>query len=164
MEDIDFDNNILTIRQTLSHDGKELQAGAKTKSSIRSVHLPAETLKALRKHRHLVVQEKLQEGITYKDHDLVVCTSLGTPVIPRNLNRTWKRLIQESGVNQIRFHDLRHTHATLLLKQGVHIKVVSERLGHSDTRMTLDTYSHVHPTMQAEAASAISAALFQRAK
>ncbi|USG67334.1 tyrosine-type recombinase/integrase [Brevibacillus ruminantium] len=161
-KDLDFENCSLSISQTLSHDGKELQTEAKTKSSIRAIHLPTETLLALRKHRSLIIQEKLQAGDKYVDHDLVVCTSVGTPVIPRNLTRTWKRLIEQAGVAPIRFHDLRHTHATLLLKQGIHIKVVADRLGHTDTRMTLDTYSHIQPSMQVEAANAISQALFKK--
>lgn len=161
-KDIDFENNTLCIRQTLSHDGKTLNSEAKTKSSLRSIHLPDETLQALKSHRVLILQEKLKSGKQYKDNDLVVCTTVGTPVTPRNLSRTWYRLIKQSTVTPIRFHDLRHTHATLLLKQGIHVKVVAERLGHSNTRMTLDTYSHVQPTMQAEAANAISQVLFKK--
>ncbi len=161
-KDINFENHTLSIRQTLSHDGKTLVSEAKTRSSLRSIHLPEVTLQALKKHRTTIRQEKLKVGGQYKDQDLVVCTSIGTPVTPRNLSRTWYRLIKESGVNPIRFHDLRHTHATLLLKQGIHVKVVAERLGHSNTRMTLDTYSHVQPTMQAEASNAINELLFKK--
>jgi integrase len=161
-KDIDFDNNTLSVRQTLSHDGKTLTPEAKTKSSLRTIHLPNHVLTALKKHRNNIRQEKLKMGEQYKDHDLVVCTSVGTPVSPRNLNRTWYRLIEQSGVTQIRFHDLRHTHATLLLKEGIHVKVVAERLGHSNTRMTLDTYSHVQPNMQEEAANAINKLLFKK--
>jgi integrase len=87
--------------------------------------------------------------------DLVVCTEKGTPLNPSNLRRSFIRLCKEADVPQIRFHDLRHTHATHLLAQGVNIKVISERLGHSNIKVTLDTYSHVLPTMQDEAAKAI---------
>lgn len=160
-QDIDFENRTLSVRQTLSHDGKTILSEAKTKSSIRPIYLPDETLEALRKHRLLVKQEKLKAAVEYRDQDLVVCTTVGTPICPRNLNRTWYRLLNQSGVTQIRFHDLRHTHATLLLQKGIHVKVVAERLGHSNTRVTLDTYSHVLPTMQEEAAKAISDILFK---
>lgn len=161
-KDIDFGNSTLSVRQTLSHDGKTLTSEAKTKSSLRTIHLPEDVLHALRRHRHLILQEKLSKGDQYKEHDLVVCTSVGTPVTPRNLSRTWYRLLEQAGVTSIRFHDLRHTHATLLLKEGIHVKVVAERLGHSNTRMTLDTYSHVQPNMQAEAANAINTLLFKK--
>jgi integrase len=70
------------------------------------------------------------------------------------------RLVKAAGVATIRFHDLRHTHATLLLKEGMHAKIVSERLGHANIAITLDTYSHVLPSMQAQAAEGIDRALF----
>lgn len=81
---------------------------------------------------------------------------MGTPISPRNLVRRFKSLLKRAGLPQtIRFHDLRHTHATLLLKQGVHPKVISERLGHSSITITLDTYSHVAPGLQEQAAAKI---------
>lgn len=149
-KDIDFESGILYIRQTLSHDGKIFLSEAKTKSSLRSIHLPNESIEALKKHRRMVIQEKLKAE-HYTDLDLVVCTVHGTQVNASNLNRTFKRLQEEAKVTKIRFHDLRHTHATLLIKLGINPKVVAERLGHSNTRMTLDTYSHVLPNMQEEA-------------
>jgi integrase len=74
------------------------------------------------------------------DYDLVVCTTKGTPINPENLKRTFKRLTKEANVPSIRLHDLRHTHATMLLSQGIHAKVISERLGHSNIKTTLDIY------------------------
>ncbi|MBX9988052.1 site-specific integrase [Priestia aryabhattai] len=71
---------------------------------------------------------------------------------PANVRRTFKKLIKLADVSDIRFHDLRHTHATLLLSKGINVKVISERLGHSNIKVTLDTYSHVLPTMQEEVA------------
>lgn len=103
----------------------------------------------------MIAKEKLQSGAVYNNYDLVVCTSKGTPINPANVKRTFTRLIQEANLPRIRFHDLRHTHATMLLSQGVHAKIVSERLGHSNIKMTLDTYSHVLPNMQEEAANQI---------
>ena len=83
---------------------------------------------------------------------MIFPTSKGTPMDPSNLYHNFKRLLIEAGLPDIRFHDLRHTAATLMLQQGVHPKVVQERLGHSDISMTLNTYSHVLPVMQDEAA------------
>ena len=83
-------------------------------------------------------------------------SSIGTPLEPRNLLRRFKKLLDEAGLPEIRFHDLRHTAATLMLQNGVHPKIVQERLGHSTITMTLDTYSHVLPSMQRAAAESLS--------
>lgn len=151
-QDVDFERGNLIIRQTLSHDGKTLKTGGKSKNSVRSVAVDEATLESLKKHRRMIVQEKVHLGGEYVDNDLVVCTSKGTPITPRNLNRTWYRLLKLSELPKIRFHDLRHSHASLLLKLGKHPKIVQERLGHASIKLTLDTYSHVMPNMQEEAA------------
>ena len=78
----------------------------------------------------------------------------GSPLNPDTLSSGWYRFLKRSGLPHIRFHDLRHAHATLMLLQGVHPKVVSERLGHASVGLTLDTYSHVLPAMQTEAVRA----------
>jgi integrase len=83
---------------------------------------------------------------------LIFPSSIGTPLSQSNLNRDYKQLLKEANLPDIRFHDLRHTAASLMLKQGISVKVVQERLGHSDAAMTLNVYSHVIPGMQREAA------------
>ncbi|MED0671623.1 site-specific integrase [Aneurinibacillus aneurinilyticus] len=143
-KDVDLDKGLLYVTQTLPHNGKNIIVGAKTKTSIRSVALSSSTIKALKEH---------QNNTDTNPSGLVVCSTTGTPVNPANLRREWLKLIKLAEVPQIRFHDLRHTHASLMLKQGEHIKVVSERLGHSKIQMTLDTYTHIMPNMQKEAAS-----------
>ncbi|MFT9849263.1 tyrosine-type recombinase/integrase [Aneurinibacillus sp. REN35] len=143
-KDVDLNKGLLYITQTLAHNGKSIIVGAKTKTSVRSIALSPSTIDALKEH---------QNNAGYNPYGLVVCSTTGTPVNPANLRREWLKLIKMSGIPQIRFHDLRHTHASLMLKQGEHIKVVSERLGHSKIQMTLDTYTHIMPNMQKEAAS-----------
>lgn len=155
-KDIDIENKTLTIKQVLSHDGKELLSGAKTNAGNRAISLSDSIISDLKKHRSKILQEKLVQGKYYIDNDLVNCTSLGTPLNPSNVRRTFNRLIKKADISQIRFHDLRHTHATLLLSKGVHVKVISERLGHSNIKITLETYSHVLPTMQQEAANKLN--------
>ena len=98
-------------------------------------------------------------GPAYRDHGLVFATGIGTPIEPGNLRRTWLRVIVAAGMPGFRFHALRHSHATLMLGQGVHPKVVSERLGHASVNITLDTYSHVLPGLQAAAAAALDTVL-----
>jgi integrase len=99
-------------------------------------------------------------GTLWQDHDLVFPSSVGTPVSGGNLNRAFKVLLKRAGLPQsIRFHDLRHTCATLLLRQGVNPKFVQELLGHRDVGLTLNTYSHVLPDMGDVAAGAMDDAL-----
>ncbi|MDA2643556.1 MULTISPECIES: site-specific integrase [Bacillus cereus group] len=154
-KDVDLEKGHLTISQTLSHDGKTFLVGGKTKSSLRKILLPASTVAKLKKHRAVVLKEKLSQGEEYQDNDLVMCTPSGTPINPANVRRSLNALIQKAAVPKIRFHDLRHTHATLLLAKGVNVNVISERLGHSNIKITLDTYSHVLPTMQEDAVNKI---------
>ena len=94
-------------------------------------------------------------GARFKSHDLVFPGADGEPWWPSNFARASRRVFKKAGLSS-RLHDLRHTHATMLLRQGVHPKVVQERLGHAAIGITLDTYSHVMPGMQGEAAEKIS--------
>ncbi|AZV44875.1 integrase [Peribacillus asahii] len=142
---------MLSIRQILSHDGKSFINGAKNKSSLRTINLSEITMRSLKSRKIMISKEKLSFGPVYEEFDLIACTKHGTPLNPANVRRTFNRLIKLADVPQIRFHDLRHTHATMLLAKGINVKVISERLGHSNIKVTLDTYSHVLPTMQEEA-------------
>jgi integrase len=151
-KDINMEAKTASIRKNLVVvEGKLVLQEPKTNGSIHSVSLPSTTIEALKKHKRIQNQEKLKMGINYQDNDLIVATSLGTPVSPRNLLRSFYRIIERADLPKISFHALRHTHATLMLKQGEHPKIVSERLGHSNTRITMDIYSHVLPNMQQEA-------------
>jgi integrase len=151
-QDVDFESSKIYITQTLSHDGSEFMVGAKSASGIRSVTVDPQTIERLLKHKRIVENEKgLAEGV-FIDKGLVICTSTGNQLLPRNLMREYKNILSKADIRKITFHDLRHTHASLLLKQNVHPKIVSERLGHSSIKLTLDIYSHLMPNMQKEAA------------
>ena len=119
----------------------------KTNKARRPITLPESMKKYLEKHL---------EG---RGYGFIFTASTGKPISPRNLRRHFKQVIEKEGLTDIRFHDLRHTHATLLLSAGVHPKVVQERLGHSQISLTLDTYSHVIPSLQTEAADQFEAIL-----
>ncbi len=109
-------------------------------------------LEALRKHRTRQLEAKLKAGVSWQEHDYVFCTSVGTHLNPsKDVLDELKKLLNQAGLPDIRFHDLRHSAATLLLSEGVHPKVVQEMLGHSIISMTMDVYSHVLPSMQAAA-------------
>jgi site-specific recombinase XerD len=114
---------------------------------------------ALRRHRVAQAEERLALGQLWEDHDLVFANSIGNPLHPSTTLRAFRSLLARAGLPQLRFHDLRHTAATLLLGAGIHPKVVSEMLGHSTISITLDLYSHVTPTMQHHAADALDALL-----
>ncbi len=131
----------------------------KTRLSRRAVALSPATVRLLSRHRRAQLEERLLAGSAYQDRDLVFASALGTPIEPGTIARTWARVLRAADVGHVRWHDLRHAHATLMLASGVHPKVVSERLGHASVAITLDTYSHVLPGLQAAAAEALDAVL-----
>ena len=151
-KDIDFEKKVIYIRQVLDSKGKGFKVGAKTVSSVRSIHIPSNLVEYLNTHMELMQQEKLKFGMKYSDFDLVVCTKYGNPVDPASLTRRFQKQVNNIGLPFLRFHDLRHTHATMLIQQNVNAKVISERLGHSSIQITLDRYSHVLPSMQQQVA------------
>jgi integrase len=134
-------------------------AEPKTAGSRRQVTLTRAAVEALRRHRVAQAEERLR-AVVWDDRGLVFCTEAGTPVDVRNLvRRSFTPLLEKAGLPRIRFHDLRHTAATLLLGQGTHPKVVADLLGHTRIGTTLDLYSQVTPTMQAQAAATMDAIL-----
>jgi integrase len=121
--------------------------------------LPGFAIETLRRHRKVQATQRLQLGSAYTDFGLVCARPDGHPWVPSSFTAGFIAFAKRAGFGALRFHDLRHTHATQLLIHGVHPKVVSERLGHSTIGMTLDVYSHVIPSMQQGAAETIDAAL-----
>ncbi|MBS4195150.1 site-specific integrase [Lederbergia citri] len=153
-KDCDFRNNTISIRQTIVEvSGKAVFAAPKSKSSSRVIAIPNYVVERLLKHKENQEVEKSRLLNAYQDHDLVNCTIDGKPWIPRNVLRQFYTLIRNADLTKIRFHDLRHTHATLMLKNDVHPKIVQERLGHGNIAITLNTYSHVLPHLQMDAAT-----------
>lgn len=159
--DLDLEAGTLAVCQSLEHTkaGGLVFKQPKTRRSRRVVALPTFVTEALRRHRAAQARLRLQAGSAYADHDLICPRWDGNPRTPGAVTRSFTKLIAELSVPRVRFHDLRHSHATQLLRQEVHPKIVSERLGHSTVGITLDTYSHVIPGMQEEAAKRIDTAL-----
>jgi len=147
--DLNLEGATLSVRRTLVEiNGKLTTAEPKTTKSRRLVALPAVAVEALFEHRKRAIAEGNAAS------QWVFCDENGGPLRRQNVQRrSFKPLLKSAGLPEIRFHDLRHTSATLLLSQGVHPKVVQERLGHAQISITLDTYSHVLPGMQEDAAS-----------
>ena len=117
------------------------------------------TVEILRQHRVRQLEAKSQAGAEWQELDLVFCSALGTPLNPSKLLERFKTLLKRAGLPHMRFHDLRHSAATILLSMGVHPKVVQELLGHSQISLTLDTYSHVIPALHEEAVKSLSTLL-----
>ena len=162
--DIDWDAGRLSVRRALVKQGKEWRLEEpKTQSSRRAIPLPPATMRTLAAHRKQQAVDRLATGPAYLHHDLVFAGQNGQPLDEHNVvHRAFKPLLRQAGLpDSVRLYDLRHTCATLLLAQGVHPKVVSERLGHASVTLTLDTYSHTLPTMQEEATAHLGDMLFR---
>jgi integrase len=119
----------------------------KTEKSRRVLPLPLLLINALRTHRTRQLEERLALGSNWQESGFVFSSTIGTPLEPRNLNRTFDALIVKAKLPKIRFHDLRHSCATILLAQGVPQRTLMEILGHSQISLTMNTYSHVLPEM-----------------
>ena len=152
--DLDAGLTVAQVRRSLQVSGEGLQfVEPKTRRSRRSVALPTFLRPHLQRQREAQGTRRFTCP-AWVDLDLVVDSGDGSPLHPDTLSSGWYRFLKRSGLPHVRFHDLRHAHATLLLLQQVHPKVVSERLGHASVGITLDIYSHVLPSMQSEAAQA----------
>jgi len=160
-EHVDLDGGTVQVRGTLQRTSDGLAiAEPKTASSRRQVVLTTQAIGQLRRHWVAQAQERLRLGAAWEDTGLVFANEIGRPVEAGNVvNRHFLPALRRADLPRIRFHDLRHTAATLLLSEGIHPKIVSEMLGHSQIAVTLDLYSHVTPTMQQAAAEAMDAVL-----
>jgi len=159
--DLDLKDGHLQVTRTLHYlTSKGLEFGEpKTRRSRRRVSLSKETTRMLTLHRTRQLERRLSLGTSYADSDLVFATEVGEPIRPYRIAPRFARIVRRANLGHMRFHDLRHTSASLLLAAGIHPKVVSERLGHSTVNLTLDTYSHVLPGLQEQAAQSMDAYL-----
>lgn len=152
-EDINWASNTVQVRRQLqrSKGGGWVFSSPKTRAGRRIVQLGSETMGLLAAHRKR--QDRERDNPDWQDHDMVFPSKVGTPTGQSNLHKFFKRLLIKAGLPDIRFHDLRHTAATLMLMNGIPLIVVSRRLGHSKPSVTLDIYGHYLPGMQEKAAN-----------
>jgi len=150
---VDFENKTIYVQRSIkkSKDGWELE-DLKNSSSYRSITMSENLISELKKHKGKQNEHKMRLRKDYNDQGFVAATKTGTFILPSNLSRSFRTIRQKLKIKQIRFHDLRHTHASLLFSLKEHPKVVQERLGHSSIEITMDTYSHMLPNMQKSAA------------
>jgi integrase len=159
--DVDLDAGHLTIRRALQQQNSAglVFVTPKTTKSRRRILLSQRAIDALRAHRDRQTFHRKQVGTEWRDLDLVFPGPFGGPTDPSWSRQVFYAALEAAGMPRVRFHDLRHTAATLALMQGVHPKVVSDMLGHSSVGLTLDTYSHLLPAMHQQAAAAMDAIL-----
>lgn len=160
-EDVDFGEGTIRISGSIQELGGRIHRVApKTESSVRTLPLTPSLAQALQAHQKALDEERASIGSEWQEHGLVFPSQVGTPISPRNLQRHFKLLLAAAKLPAtIRFHDLRHSCATLLIAQGVHPRVVMEILGHSQISVTMNTYAHVLPETQREAAAKLEALL-----
>jgi integrase len=155
--DVDLTTSRLSVRQALVSVAYDAQfSDVKTGAGRRTIDLDEPVLVVLRAWRRKQAEERLLLGPDYKESDLVFTRADGAPLHPDYFRQAFERFVKKTALPKIRFHDLRHTHASLLLQAGVPVKVVSERLGHANAAFTITVYQHVLPGMQADAARAFS--------
>jgi integrase len=161
-DDIDLDRGAVMVRRSRTTVGYEVRESTPKSGRARNVALDPETVAVLRRWRKQQLEERLQWGDAWSDTGFVFTREDGTPVHPMSVSQSFEWAAKRAGIPAIRFHDLRHTSATLALVAGIHPKVVQERLGHANISITLDTYSHVTPNMQQDAAAKVGALVFGR--
>ncbi|MDO9545979.1 MAG: site-specific integrase [Pelolinea sp.] len=155
--DIDWDRKTISVQRQLrrKYVNRDYYSSLKTKSGRRTISVGMNTIQKLLEHHKNQIDEKEKMGDRWDENNLIFPSTIGTPIRQRNLLRGFKKIIRESGLREIRFHDLRHTAASLMLNHGISPIIVAKRLGHSKVSMTLDTYGHLLPGMQQESADYI---------
>jgi integrase len=159
-KNLNFDEELIRVRETLEEtkDGLRFKP-PKTKAGIRDVSLPAIVTDVLVAHRKRLLERRLILGLgKLSGEDLIFPNALGQPRSPNTVSAAWSKLAQELGL-QVSFHGLRHTHASMLIDQGIDVVTISKRLGHASPTITLQTYSHLFRPGDGKAAAAINAAL-----
>lgn len=158
-QDVDLDTGKLSVRQALEQTKEGIKAKRpKTKKSERLISMPAFAVAVLKTHKAEQNARKLEQGNTWKAHDLVFPAPDGSPWSPSHFSRMFSFHARRLGID-CRLHDLRHSHATQMLRAGIHPKVVSERLGHAKVGFTMDTYTHAVQGLDEQAARKVGAAL-----
>jgi integrase len=156
--DIDLRAGALTVNQSIERiKGRVEFKSPKTRTSRRTITLPAITVGALRKHYRVQLEERLKLGLGRDPRGLVFARPDGQPMDADTLSKAFRRLVASAKVTPITFHGLRHTHISHLLMDGVHVKLVSERAGHASINITLGVYAAYIPNMQSDAARRVDA-------
>ncbi len=159
--DVEFEQRSLHVNQAIQRIGDKLQVTeVKTEHSRRGLVMTESVIRALKSRRARQAQERLLAGLEWKDSELVFTNPQGGPLEPMTLHREYKQMLKAAGLpTDVRFHDLRHTAASLLLAEGVHLRVIMELLGHSSITLTANTYAHVMPAAMRDVADRMDSIL-----
>jgi integrase len=159
-ENVNLDSGLIFVGEALEKPGRKTSIGeVKTKKSRRYIQMPPQLVEALRNLKARCEEEKAIYGKEYHDHGLVFCTKYGNAIGSADADRRLKSILKKAQLPLIRFHDLRHSHATWLLLNGVDLRTVSEHLGHAQSSTTLQIYAHVLSAMQQKTAKVIEGML-----
>lgn len=153
--DLDWDQNTLQVKRQVLHfkGGGYTFTDPKTKSGKRTIILGSKAMQAMKEHKETVETLRTEAGEKWTELDLIFPSAVGTPVTGSNIRRAFRKLLIASELPKIRFHDLRHTAASLMLNHGIPVLIASRRLGHSKPSITMDVYGHLMPIKQVEAAN-----------
>lgn len=161
-DDIDFRDNILKVRNNMVRgENGYIIKSPKSESGIRDIHLGQDVMSLLMQERLNYMKDMNKVG--FQNLNLVIRQEDGSPFHPDSMSQKWRRFLEKYNLPKIRLHDLRHSNATALIQAGVSPKVVQQRLGHADVQITLNTYTHVLPEMDIEAAEKLDAIMLKRA-
>ena len=163
-EDIDFNNKILKVRKNMVKGEKgHIIKAPKSEAGIRDICLGDEVVEELKIARKQYLMDSITYGQGFQNLGFVVRQEDGSPYKPDSITQKWERLLEQKSLPKIRLHDLRHSNATALIQAGVNPRVVQQRLGHSDVNITLNTYTHVLPEMDIEAAEKLDSIMLKKA-
>ena len=163
-DDVDFKTNTLKIRRNMvnGENGVIIKA-PKSEAGIRDIRIGKEVMAELKDAQVQYLHDAMTYGYGFQNLNLVVRQEDGSPIMPDSMTRKWTRFLESHNLPKIRLHDLRHSNATALIQAGVNPKVVQQRLGHSDVNITLNTYTHVLPEMDMEAAEKLDNIILKKA-
>lgn len=163
-DNIDFNNSILQVRSNMVRGEKDYIIKApKSEAGIRDIRLGNEVMAVLKEERTRYVKDLFEYGANFQNLNFVIRQEDGSPLRPDSMSQKWRRFLEDNRLPSIRFHDLRHSNATALIQAGVNPRVVQQRLGHSDVNITLNTYTHVLPEMDIEAAAKLDSIILKKA-
>jgi integrase len=164
-KNVDLDKGIIKVNQNLKRlpNGKLVFGKPKTKTSIRSITIGRETIEVLKEQNERIKREREDVRVKYlwKEMDMVFPSTIGTPIDPTNILKKFRQALKKVGLPRLRFHDLRHTSASIMLNNGVDVLVASRRLGHAKPSITLDVYGHLLTSVQTEVAKKIDEILLK---
>ena len=163
-DNVDFKNSLIQIRSNMVRGEEDFIIKApKSEAGIRDIRLGEEVMAILRQERVKYMTDLLERGSNFQNLGFVIRQHDGAPIRPDSMTRKWTRFIEANSLPRIRFHDLRHSNATALIQAGVNPRVVQQRLGHADVNITLNTYTHVLPDMDMDAAAKLDCIMLKKA-